>query len=430
MRKIVLLFFVAMFMAVPAMAAPSNVDITCTTEVIGDVNWVTVSYASDHNLIRAFGLDINVAPIEGVDGNIIDVCDINPNYRIYPGQISIVDGDVNDYYTAYDPCDLADHNGVITVEMGSLYTTDANYASDVNAGYNMIPAASGILLKFAFRNACVYTVDVNARRGGIVMEDPNEMPGLDNPLCSGSVCGGCTTTTVPDVTAMDKDEAIAAIEAANLVANPTEVNSCAEALNEVLNQGPVGGTTVACYSTVNFDYSLYQTTVPDVTNKTPDEAKALLLAANLTVDGNTCIASASGVGDGNVASTTPAALSVVACGTSVSKVIVECYCTMTDYTQWVNAGKPKCWCYPRQCKGDADGKAETKNNYWVANGDLAILKSGWQKVNGPVGNAACADFDHKVETKNNYRVSNGDLAILKSYWQKVNGPATGCTPGN
>ncbi len=187
MKKIILFIGVLLFMAVPAMAV-SDVTITCTHSQVGDVNWVTVTYGSDTNRIRAFGLDINVAPIGGADGNIIEIVPLDANYRIYPGQIVINDdGEVEDYNTPYDPCAVADMDASIAVEMGSLYTTDSNYADDVNAGYNMIPGLSGTLLKFAFQNSCAYQVDVNARRGGIVMEDPCEQPSLDSPLCYGTV---------------------------------------------------------------------------------------------------------------------------------------------------------------------------------------------------------------------------------------------------
>jgi hypothetical protein len=31
-----------------------------------------------------------------------------------------------------------------------------------------------------------------------------------------------------------------------------------------------------------------------------------------------------------------------------------------DYNEWVAVGKPHCWCYPRQCQGDADGLLRAK----------------------------------------------------------------------
>jgi hypothetical protein len=356
MKKIVLVIAALLFMAVPVMAV-STVTITCSDD---DVNCVTLSYSSNLNRIRAFALDINVAP-EDCNIKRVDVCDAN--YRIYPGQIEIVSGEVSAYGTPYAIADLNDAN--ITVEMGSLYTLDANYASDPNAGYRTSPPGlSGTLLKFYVSRDCDYKVDVNVMRGGIVMEDPCEEPIVTLP-CSGRVSG-----------------------------------------------------VVMC-------------TVPDVTNMTPDAAKAAIVAAGLVADGNTCTATCGTVGDGNVVSTSPVANTVVACGSSVSKYICECYCGRTDYAQWVTVGKPKCWCYPRQCKGDADGLPDGKNNYWVSTPDLTILKSAWLIANGPVGApGACADFDHLPDGKNNYRVSTPDLAILKSNWLIPNGPTGTCLPGN
>jgi len=190
MRKIVL-FLAVLFMTVPAMAA-SNVTITCAQTP--DTNEVVVSYASDGNLIRAFGLDVNV-----VGANITKVVPVDADYRIYPGQIVIVDGNVTDYNTPYAPGDLGDAN--VAVEMGSLYTTDPCYAGDPNAGYGMQPGLSGTLLKFYVDGSCTYAVAENPVSGGVVMEDPTEVPNVT--LCSGSVTIGpteCMAGTNPDYT--------------------------------------------------------------------------------------------------------------------------------------------------------------------------------------------------------------------------------------
>jgi hypothetical protein len=182
MRKNLLFVAALLFMAVPAMAA-SNVNITCTNTVIGDVNWVTVSYASDHNRIRAFGLTITM---NTADANIKDACALDPNYWIYPGQIVInSDGQVTDFGRIYDSADINDAN--LAVEMGSLYTTDANHAGDPCSGYNKVPGLSGNLFKFSYKNSdpggsIQGTIDVNVLRGGVVMEDPCELPTTNLPV--------------------------------------------------------------------------------------------------------------------------------------------------------------------------------------------------------------------------------------------------------
>jgi len=173
MRKFVLVV-ATLFMTMPVMAV-SNVDITCSSYG----NEVTVSYDSDVNRIRAFGLDITVDT-----GNITDVCVVDANYRIFPGQIVITSGNVTAYGTCYDPCDIGDAN--VTVEMGTLYTLDSNYSGDPNAGYRTTPPSkSGTLLKFHVDADCNYTIAENTLRGGVVMEDPTEDGNVT--LCSGDV---------------------------------------------------------------------------------------------------------------------------------------------------------------------------------------------------------------------------------------------------
>lgn len=103
----------------------------------------------------------------------------------------------------------------------------------------------------------------------------------------------------------------------------------------------------------------------------------------------------------------------------------------TDFCDWLEIGFLECWCYPRQCHGDADGYPYGKSNYWVSVTDLAILKNAWNKnANQLVGNEACADFDRIPYGKKNYRVSIPDLQILKANWKISNGPDPNCSPGN
>jgi len=181
MKKMLIL--VVVLLAVPVMAA-STVTITCSVDV--PARTVQVSYSSNLNLIRGFGLDLNVA----AGGNITAVSNLNTNYRIYPGQIVIDDSNrVTDYNTPYVPGSLGQPS--VTIEMGSLYTMDPNYQyKDPNYGYNKKPAASGTLLKFTVSGTgnANGTVTENQARGGIVMEDPNESPtGLGPPLCTWSL---------------------------------------------------------------------------------------------------------------------------------------------------------------------------------------------------------------------------------------------------
>ena len=124
----------------------------------------------------------------------------------------------------------------------------------------------------------------------------------------------------------------------------------------------------------------------------------------------------------------------------------ECYAGRPDYSEWVDAGKPTCWCFPRQCHGDADGlKAggSISGYYYVSQTDLDILISAWQVKNSPKGpslkgNQGCADFDHLKaggSISGYYRVSQTDLDRLIATWQvkespKGPGVPANCLPGN
>ncbi len=104
--------------------------------------------------------------------------------------------------------------------------------------------------------------------------------------------------------------------------------------------------------------------------------------------------------------------------------------------EWQAVGKPDCWIAslnPRQCRGDADGASQGKQQFWVSTNDLDILIAAWNKtfdqISGQkVGNVplVCADFDHLSQGKSKFRVSTNDLDILIANWQLANQPAPGC----
>ncbi len=90
-----------------------------------------------------------------------------------------------------------------------------------------------------------------------------------------------------------------------------------------------------------------------------------------------------------------------------------------DHFEWVSVGVPDCWCYPRQCHGDADGQKEgsSKSGYfYVYYNDLNTLSASWQKDPNEEGFDICADFDHAADA-NGFRVGQGDLDILNTYFQ-------------
>jgi len=100
-----------------------------------------------------------------------------------------------------------------------------------------------------------------------------------------------------------------------------------------------------------------------------------------------------------------------------------------DYNIWVSVGKPACWCYRYQCKGDAngyfDGKDADGERRWVDLADLIIFGAGWLKVDTEAGfnTWICADFDHTFDGKDQDGlrkwVNLPDLTIFGAGWLKV-----------
>ncbi|MHC4110686.1 MAG: hypothetical protein ACYSUY_06410, partial [Planctomycetota bacterium] len=106
-----------------------------------------------------------------------------------------------------------------------------------------------------------------------------------------------------------------------------------------------------------------------------------------------------------------------------------CFEHMPDAAEWFAVGEPLCWCYLRQCHGDADGElgGSAKTGFYaVGPADLGILINSWLVLEpgfGPgiasIPNGICADFAHdqggSVKT-GFYRVGPSDLAILITNW--------------
>ena len=98
---------------------------------------------------------------------------------------------------------------------------------------------------------------------------------------------GTTMRTVPNLITLTQEEAIEEIEAAGFVAGtPEEVYSSSYPEGQVCEQDPRAYREMPEGSTINFKVSkgeepVEQTSVPDLTNKTEEEAQALLAEANL-----------------------------------------------------------------------------------------------------------------------------------------------------
>jgi hypothetical protein len=96
-----------------------------------------------------------------------------------------------------------------------------------------------------------------------------------------------------------------------------------------------------------------------------------------------------------------------------------------EYVDWVEWNKPECWCYPRQCHGDADGIKS--GPFWVAIPDLNILRSAINKMDtvlATIPNSICADFDHTKMGP--FRVNIADLNIFRLYFNKPESQVPDC----
>jgi len=109
--------------------------------------------------------------------------------------------------------------------------------------------------------------------------------------------------------------------------------------------------------------------------------------------------------------------------------------TAPIYADWAAFGKPACWAYARNCKGDADGKQvgnPAQGYSYVTTADLNVLISGWNIKEAPKGagimsvaNAICADFARNAvgnPAQGYARVTTADLNILIGSWNIKEAP--------
>jgi hypothetical protein len=114
-----------------------------------------------------------------------------------------------------------------------------------------------------------------------------------------------------------------------------------------------------------------------------------------------------------------------------------------DYEEWIAAGKPACWAYPRQCHGDADGLKDgsaATGFHYVGLNDLNVLVAAWQVKEPPLGpgiaaieNGICADFARDQDgsaTTGFFRVGITDLNVLVANWLVKEAPAGAGVPGD
>ena len=190
---------IALAIVVLAVTIPAMGDVTIT--ITSEANQVTIGYdCNDGEVVRAFALNIDVNTPSFIVGSAESVVDPNKaDYYIYPGSVSftVVDGNtVIDQFGT--PIAEQDANGGV-LEMASLYSVN-----DPDPNRHDPPESSGELAKFWLdvhdSNYCdTVTLSVNSKRGGVVLEDPNETFTLNLPdpsdvcpclLVVGQYCGG------------------------------------------------------------------------------------------------------------------------------------------------------------------------------------------------------------------------------------------------
>ena len=182
--KRMLAVLVVLLLTAPVLAVPS---ISCSFD--NDVGTIRYSGVDPCNLIVAFGLDITAD-----DANILSVDGWNPSvhdYWVYPGSISIADGNVVGYGTPVADVNSPGFNAAgTTIEMGALWNVGQGWPA---------PAVSGDLFTVTVDSACTLYVTGNTTRGGVVLEDGNTVP-VDSNCVSTGPAADCMMETAPEYT--------------------------------------------------------------------------------------------------------------------------------------------------------------------------------------------------------------------------------------
>lgn len=387
MRRILLI--AAMLLPIAsAMAATPLVQIAADVNAIQHTHdgvphkTVTISYIASVD-VRAFALDINVDggmntgdynepnwdhnPTGFLRGESIDPSIVPgkaKGYGIFPGRFrDFIDPTTPDWpdhnYMPITPWAApgAENTGLgwpkIVVELGTLWATGSG---DINK-----PALTGNLFTFDVNSEnyqdCNLTVAVNVLRGGIVGSTADPITDTNLPFTKkvNFAPPGCP---VPNCVGGTSAACIAAINAAGFIGVPrydeTGVPGTGQVVGTVISQvQPPSPPAIPCNTTIAFS---------DVNYPIRPTATAAL------------------------------------------------------YTNWVARGKPTCWAYSRQCRGDATGTKQLQ--YWVAGNDLNLYKSAQGKLESilPV-NGICADFTHSKQLQ--YWVAGNDLNLYKSFQGKL-----------
>jgi hypothetical protein len=89
--------------------------------------------------------------------------------------------------------------------------------------------------------------------------------------------------------------------------------------------------------------------------------------------------------------------------------------TAPEYSEWDSWGRPECWCYRKQCRGDINGTTFLGKPITLA--DLSFFKMPFGVPDtylATIPNGICADLNHAAFLGK--RITLADLNIFKAYF--------------
>jgi hypothetical protein len=97
----------------------------------------------------------------------------------------------------------------------------------------------------------------------------------------------------------------------------------------------------------------------------------------------------------------------------------------SEYADWVAWGRPNCWCYQYQCRGDINGKKNLGLRVQLL--DFQALAAAYSKTDAQLAaipNGICADLNHKKNL--GFRVQLLDFQEIAKYYGKADAQVPSC----
>jgi len=373
MKQRILLIVAMLLIAAPAVA---TVNINVVQDSV-EPNKLTVSYnCTASEAVRAFALDFTLTNPGNPILTFSNIADFNRGesnkpgggYGIFPGQFGYqIDPANPDWYTEYyypvAPSNDVDSNGQgmgeskMIVELGTLY-------KDSNA-----PGTSGTLFTVRVdpnsgQTCSELAVTTNTIRGGVVLENGSSVTPvitvIPTTICLVNCPDPPATLTYPAADGNNGRYEVSWAAAANADGYELERSADGGGTWIPVPPGTFSGTT-ACDDVNNGAYRY----------RVRSTASGCDPSAWMT-------------------------------GTSDCTVTL-CHPADSNLANWYSVGKPRCWCYARQCRGDHDGlrtgNAITGYQY-VVSADLTQFMQAYLVKEPPKGPGLqgepnlCCDFDH------------------------------------